>query len=98
MGDPRDEMVECERHGPQPATFVCRHLIDGLRTGAAVGFHVADDPGNPRPDAWRSECEARVLSTGGEWTDESEAFAGVTLLCGECYDLARTRSGADDPT
>jgi hypothetical protein len=52
-------------------------------------FWWADDPDNPRPDAWCSECEAKVQETNGEWCDESEAFAGVKLLCGACYDSAK---------
>lgn len=34
-------------------------------------------------------CEEKVNSLGEEWNDESEAFAGVTLLCGTCYDRAK---------
>ncbi len=81
--------VDCERHGSQPATFVCRHLVESLGSGGRVGFFCADDRGNPRPDAWCAACEERVQGTDGEWTDESEAFAGVTLICGACYDSVR---------
>jgi hypothetical protein len=81
--------VHCERHGRQQATFVCCHIVRGLREGVSYGFYWADDPDNPRPDAWCTACNELVASTGGEWTDESEAFAQVTLLCGACYDRAR---------
>ena len=84
--------VECAQHGKQQATYVCRHLVESLRTGARVGYCCADDPGNPRPDAWCSACEERIQATGGEWTDESEPFAGVTLLCGACYDKAKKQN------
>lgn len=87
--NPRDQTVECREHGSQPATFVCRHLVQALRDRRPVGFWTSDDAVNPRPDAWCDACEAKVQSTGGEWTDESEGFAGVTLLCGTCYDEAR---------
>jgi hypothetical protein len=86
---PRDRIVECREHGPQQATFVCRHLVASLRDRRPVGFRTAEDAGNPRPDAWCDACEAKVWTTGGEWTDESEGFAGVSLLCGACYDAAR---------
>jgi hypothetical protein len=82
-------LVECDRHGPQPATFVCCHIVQTLQDGMPRGFHPGDDPGNPRPDAWCTACEEKVAATGGEWTDESETFAQVTLLCGACYDRAR---------
>lgn len=87
--DARDCAVECTTHGTQQATFVCRHIVDGVRTRESVGFWTSRDPDNPRPDAWCTECQALVQATGGEWTDESEAFAGVTLLCGTCYDDAK---------
>ena len=87
--DDEKKYVECAEHGPQQATYVCRHLVESLRTGKKVGFWWADDPDNPRPDAWCSACEEKVQETGGEWVDESESFAGVTLLCGACYDRAK---------
>src|SRR5262245_24574237 len=87
--EPRDRTVDCGQHGTQQATFVCRHIIDSLRTKQPVGFFWADDPSNPRPDAWCAACEAKVQATNGEWTDEAESFAGVTLLCGGCYDRAK---------
>jgi hypothetical protein len=30
-----------------------------------------------------------VQATGGEWNDESEGFAKVSLMCGACYDRAK---------
>ena len=89
MSDPSDfKRVHCKEHGIQQATFVCRHIIQTLRDGKPRGFWTSDIPGNPRPDAWCAECEAKVQACGGEWNDESEAFAGVSLLCGGCYDRA----------
>ena len=87
--DPRARTVECAEHGPQQATFVCQHIVQSLRDGRSVGFFWAEDADAPRPDAWCAACEDEVQSTGGEWIDESEAFAGVTLLCGACYDRAK---------
>ncbi|MDX1572353.1 MAG: hypothetical protein R3200_17865 [Xanthomonadales bacterium] len=85
--------VECCHHGRQPATFVCQHLVQSLRDGRARGFWTsAEDPDNPRPDAWCGDCEA-LVNRVGEWNDESEAFAGVSLLCGLCYDRARALNG-----
>ena len=84
-----DQPIECAEHGVQPATFVCQHLAESLRTGNPVGFHDSGNPDTPRPDAWCSACNEMLLSTGGEWTDESESYAGVTLICGACYDAAK---------
>jgi hypothetical protein len=86
---PRKETVHCGEHGQQQATFVCQHLAQSLRTKEMVGFFTADDPDNPRPDAWCAACEKKVWMTGGKWNDESEAFARVTMICGRCYDRAK---------
>lgn len=89
MTDPRSGRVECPEHGTGQATFVCRHIAASLHTGGAVGFFTAEAGGDARPDAWCAACEEQVWRTGGEWTDESEWFAGVTMICGACYDRAK---------
>lgn len=48
------DVVECQVHGDQQATFVCRHLASALRTNENVGFFYAD---GPRGDAWCAACE-----------------------------------------
>ena len=81
--------VECCEHGKQPATYVCQHTVQSLRDGKPRGFWSSvESPENPRPDSWCSACED-VVNRVGEWNDESEAFAGVKLLCGACYDKAK---------
>lgn len=82
--------VECGKHGARSVTFVCRHLIASLRSGERVGFVSASDSADSRPDAWCHACESVRVACGGRWTDESESFAGVTLLCSACYDEVRT--------
>ena len=84
-----EKYVECCEHGNQQATFVCQHIIATLEDGKPRGFWWAHDPENPRPDAWCSECESNVQKSNGEWNDENEAFAGIKLLCGACYDKAK---------
>ena len=84
-----ERYVECAEHGAQQETYVCQHLVHSLRTGEHVGFWCAESNGNPRPDAWCDECEKKVQSTDGEWNDESESFAGISLLCGACYDRVK---------
>ena len=66
------QKIICGAHGETPATFLCQHLSAGV----ACGFHVADAPGDPWPDAWCDLCEEAVQATEGEWTDESEAGLG----------------------
>ena len=85
-----EQYVECCDHGKQQATYVCQHIVQTLRDGKLRGFWSAEaEAGNTRPDSWCSACEDVVSKAGGEWDDESEEFAGVTLLCGACYDRAK---------
>lgn len=85
-----EQHVECFTHGKQQATYVCQHLVQSLRDGEPRGFWSAEpEAGDLRPDSWCDACEEMVTETGGEWNDESEAFAGVSLLCGACYDRVK---------
>jgi hypothetical protein len=73
---------------------VCRHLV----SGSGAGFHTAHDeerPDHPWPDAWCDACEGIRRSEDG-WTDASEAFAGIQLLCDACYQRARERNWRQD--
>jgi hypothetical protein len=81
--------VECERHGPQPETFVCQHIVLSLHTRLPVGFFWPRDAAESRPDAWCAECEERVKTTGGEWIGGAGEQLGVSVLCAVCYDEAR---------
>jgi hypothetical protein len=81
------EIVECDEHGSSHATFVCHHLIEG----SGLGFFCDDTTDDPRPDAWCGECD-EVMMADGEWNEENEKFAQITLLCGSCYDKVRTRN------
>lgn len=89
MDENAERHVECAEHGRQPATFVCQHIVMGLREKQPYGFFWAYDPGNPRPDAWCTACNEMVSRSNGEWTDDATEFAGVKMICGECYDRAK---------
>ena len=83
--------VECARHGTTEACFVCQHLAN--RTGQ--GFFVADDQECERPHAWCAACDEVLVRVGGKWDDDTERFAGVTMICSGCYDEIRsTRASA----
>jgi len=81
--------VTCPTHGESFATFVCQHLAHG----AGRGFFSADDGtgADPCPDAWCAECDS-LLMAKGKWDEESEAFAGITLLCAGCYAAVKQRN------
>lgn len=83
-------------------TFVCQHIVQTLHDGVARGFFWARDADTDRPDAWCLVCNARVAGCAGEWTDDALELAKVSLLCGRCYDRAKsinfpTESVAKEP-
>lgn len=82
--------VECDVHGTRFATFVCQHLVHQQN----VGFFCSDDPDDSHPDAWCAKCE-QVRLEEGEWNENSEAFAKITLLCAGCYEVAKARNRTD---
>lgn len=81
--------IECDAHGKQEATFVCQHVVNGMRNRQAVGFFWSPEDASPRPDAWCRECNDRVAVTGGEWIGEAAEHLGLSVLCAKCYDVAR---------
>ena len=88
--------VHCDKHGDQDETFVCQHIVQGLSEGVSYGFWWANNPGDPRPNAWCSMCNDLVANTNGEWTDEILEVAKVSLLCGACYDQAKDMNVAGE--
>ena len=92
MGDP-EKRLECRDHGEAYATFVCQHIAVG--TGQGFNYGNLEDP---RPDAWCDACDLVLMACGGEWNDSSEALAGVTMICSECYDRARLRNERPGPS
>ena len=85
--------IQCERHGPQPKAYVCRHIVESLRDRQPRGFWFESDDSSPRPDAWCTGCNEHLPTTGGVWTEEAEASLEITLLCGKCYDDAKALNG-----
>jgi hypothetical protein len=85
------DLVICGAHGETPATFVCRHLADGV----ARGFH-ADAPtkDQPWPDAWCDECDKAFQAGGGEWNEETEKVLDIKVLCTHCYGAAKERNSS----
>lgn len=81
--------VRCRNHGDEEATYVCRHIVNSLETGRAVGFHWPGESTLGRPDAWCSACEQARLAEGGDWTDAAMAVVQMQTLCGGCYDRAK---------
>jgi hypothetical protein len=87
--------VECQQHGQQETTFVCQHIVEGLRQKRSVGFFWSREDDSPYPDAWCSECEERLSKTGGEWIGEAADKLGAKILCAKCYELAKALTFED---
>ncbi len=84
------DKIHCGTHGWQERTFVCQHILQSLYTGIPVGFCWSSEQSDPRPDAWCSTCEKARQEAGGDWTPEVQEKLGVKLLCGACYDYAKS--------
>lgn len=88
-------MLHCGSHGLKRATFVCQHLTKGYGQGFFWGYS-EDEPDDPFPDAWCAACDEQLEKHGGEWNDENEAFAGITMICADCYLAARLRNQPEE--
>ncbi len=81
-----DKFVECGSHGNSKAAFICYHLVYEDNVGwnePDVYDESEDDDFYDCINAWCNKCEAEAISTGG-WTDESETFANIQLVCENC--------------
>lgn len=86
--------VECDEHGESRPAFVCQHLVRGRNLGWHEPEEYSYDPDDEFAgclNAWCDECEAVREKCDG-WNDESESFAGITLLCERCARQAKERN------
>lgn len=77
--------VACGQHGRGSATYVCQHIAGGT---ARRWYSAEPTAEAPWPDAWCERCDEVAERCGG-WNDESEAFAGIRVLCSGCYLVRR---------
>ena len=92
------DKVQCDVHGPQQATFVCQHIVQGLNRRERVGFHWPTGASEEtRPDAWCAACEERAAKHNGEWVGEAEENLKIKILCGACYDLVKKFHMGENP-
>lgn len=73
---------------------MCQHLLAGSKLGFNWGRD-GDSPDEWCPDAWCDACEA-IVDAEGEWTERAEGFAGIKLICSECYEIVRERNWLHD--
>ena len=84
--------VQCATHGPQRAAFICHHLLDSMQDGVARGLYWHEDDAG-EINAWCVECENYRLEIGGDWTDESDAFTQIKLICAACFERLKGLNG-----
>ncbi len=87
-------LITCATHGRSKRTVVCTHTAQSLRDGQPHGFFFTDEEGE-EPQAWCSECEARYVAAGREWTDEVLAYLDPKVLCLHCFRAVRALNGFD---
>lgn len=90
-----EKLIHCGSHGLKRATFVCQHLLKGYGQGFFYGFS-EEYPDDPFPDAWCAACDEQLAKSDGEWNDENEAFAGIKMICADCYLGVRLRNQPDE--
>jgi hypothetical protein len=76
-----DGMINCDGHGRQPSTLVCRHLIEAPHGDTSAGFNWSSDEGElvANCDACELECDDE-----GFFPDEmvEETFV---VTCKACF-------------
>ena len=87
-------VVECGTHGDSWSAYVCKHTVATIRDRKPRGFiWLRDD--NGCLCAYCDECENILYKFGGDWNDQSEAFASVTLVCEACALVAAGVNGVE---
>lgn len=86
------ETCECHKHGIQPVTFVCKHILtpqDETEGFFSYESQHTDDLRN----AWCEDCEAHLQARKGEWVEDSvQVPDGFHALCSECYRVLEAKA------
>lgn len=78
------QTLECNNHGKSPATYVCKHLLETIKTKQPYGFNWMLDEENEI----QAFCDNCWNADDEEWEKISEE--GSRLLCLSCLqDVAR---------
>jgi hypothetical protein len=85
--------VECGTHGKVRPAFVCCHLVETLRDRVARGLLWSRD-GDGNVNAYCDLCDQMLQQAGGEWTDEVEAQAKITMICETCFRTVERVNGS----
>ena len=89
------KMVECCQHGAQPMSFVCAHIVDGLRAKKGRGFIWSRDDDN-LINAWCDDCDDMLESEfGGEWENVPKERYEVAIMCEPCAIQSASLNGVE---
>jgi hypothetical protein len=83
----KQKNMDCCSHGYSRSAFVCQHLDLKTPKGFNEAFDTYKGMNLEEDDdlqAWCNECEEMRIEYDG-WNEESEKFAGITLICENCY-------------
>ena len=81
----KEKKVHCNQHGQTNAAYACSHSVSSLQDEERRGLvFVRDEDG--QYNGWCDECDSFLMLHGGEWNDETEAFAKIRLLCEFCFE------------
>ena len=70
--------VQCSQHGEQPETFVCQHIVQGLREDVPYGFWWSREAIDEKhPDAWCTICNENTAANDWEWTANNLEITNV---------------------
>lgn len=86
------DLIQCERHGRQPAAYLCVHLL----RSEEKGFVSELDDQEAEPVAWCSRCERSRVASGGEWNDYNVDLMDLRLVCRNCYGEIKLRQLAQN--
>ncbi|WP_165183891.1 hypothetical protein [Caulobacter soli] len=70
---------------------MCQHLVEGVGLGFNEPYGKQDEDASDEQAAWCDRCEEARLAGGG-WTPQSEAQAGISLICAVCFEASRARN------
>ncbi|VAV91450.1 hypothetical protein MNBD_ALPHA06-1948, partial [hydrothermal vent metagenome] len=82
------QMLTCGTHGEQPETFVCKHIVNSMKTGKEVGFFWSVDDG-----VYDAVCEKCNNMSDKKWQAKSADLG--RLLCLGCFKVAAELNGAE---
>jgi hypothetical protein len=78
------ETTNCNIHGEQEITLVCRHIAQAADTSNIVGFLWSQEDDQIFPDAWCKKCNTKLLEIDA-WTKEMLEYASFKVICSKCY-------------